>query len=52
MPRILIIDDEHPLIEPLLHHFTSHGWDATAAENGESGMASARKLRPILFCLI
>src|SRR3972149_4275797 len=51
MPRILIIDDEHLLTEPLLYYFTSHGWDATAAENGESGIASAKKLAPDIILL-
>src|SRR4030066_1111468 len=51
MPRILIIDDELSLVEPLLHHFTSHGWDATAAERGESGISSAKKLAPDIILL-
>ncbi len=51
MPRILIIDDERPLTEPLLHYFTPLGWDATSAENGESGIASAKKLAPDIILL-
>jgi DNA-binding NtrC family response regulator len=51
MPRILVIDDEHLLTEPLLHHFSSLGWDATAAENGESGISSAKKLAPDIILL-
>jgi DNA-binding NtrC family response regulator len=51
MPRILIIDDEHHLTEPLLDYFTSLGWDATAAENGESGISSAKKLAPDIILL-
>ena len=51
MPRILLIDDERTVTEPLLHYFTSLGWDVTAAENGESGIESAKRLSPDIILL-
>ncbi len=37
--------------DPLLHYFTSLGWYAAAAENGQSGIESSKKLSPDIILL-
>ncbi len=51
MPSILIIDDEKTITRMLAHHFTSQGWDAAQAQNGESGIQTAEKLAPDVILL-
>jgi DNA-binding response OmpR family regulator len=40
MTRILIIDDDKQIRELLCMYFSQHGFDATGADNGRTGIAS------------
>ncbi len=51
MPGILIIDDDTTITSTLHYHFTSQGWDATAALSGEQGIELAEKLAPHIILL-
>ncbi len=52
--KILIIEDEKPVLRALIEKFSVEGFDVLQAENGEEGVASAEKNKPdaILLDLI
>jgi len=48
---IVIIDDEPAIRRVLTHLLSIHGYTASAAGNGEEGLALVRAIRPrIVFC--
>jgi DNA-binding NtrC family response regulator len=51
MPRILLIDDERPVILPLLHYFKSLSWDAAHAETGREALVLAESFAPEVVLL-
>ena len=51
MPRILLIDDERPVILPLLHYFKSLNWDAVHAETGREALVLAESFAPEVVLL-
>lgn len=51
MPRILLIDDERPVILPLLHYFKQLNWDAAHAETGSDALALAESFAPDVVLL-
>ena len=51
MKRILVVDDERPLVELLSHRLKSWGYEVLAATNGEEGLRVAEAERPDLVLL-
>ena len=51
MPRILLVDDERPVIMPLLHYFKSLKWDAAHAETGSEALTLAESFGPDVVLL-
>jgi len=51
MPRILLIDDERPVILPLLHYFKSLNWDAVHAATGREALVLAESFAPEVVLL-
>jgi len=51
MPRILLIDDERPVILPLLQYFKSLNWDAAHAETGREALVLAESFAPEVVLL-
>ncbi len=49
--RILIIEDEKPLLRVLTDELVEHGFDVSAALDGEEGLALALKEHPDLVLL-
>ena len=51
MPRILLVDDERPVIMPLLLYFKSLNWDAAHAETGSAALTLAESFAPDVVLL-
>ncbi len=51
MPRILLVDDERPVILPLLHYFKQLNWDAAHAATGSAALALAESFAPDVVLL-
>ncbi len=51
MKRILLVDDELPLLELLSHRLKSWGYEVLTAANGEEGLRVAETERPDLVLL-
>jgi DNA-binding NtrC family response regulator len=51
MPRILLVDDERPVILPLLHYFKQLNWDAAHAATGQEALALAESFAPDVVLL-
>ena len=51
MTRILVVDDEPNLVELLRGYLRQEGYDVIAAEDGPTGVRSARESRPDLVVL-
>ena len=51
MKKILIIEDEEPLINALYDKFTGSGFEVIKAKDGQEGYASAIKFHPDLILL-
>jgi len=51
MPRILLVDDERPVIVPLLNYFKSLSWDAAHAETGSDALKLAESFAPDVVLL-
>jgi DNA-binding response OmpR family regulator len=52
MPKkILIIEDDHALQKALVETLTKHGYTATSAFDGETGLQSAEREKPDLILL-
>ena len=51
MPRILLVDDERPVILPLLHYFKSLNWDTAHAETGCDALKLAESFAPDVVLL-
>lgn len=46
-PRLLIVDDERDLVEPIARHLRASGrFEVDAAYDGEEGLAAARRAPP------
>jgi CheY-like chemotaxis protein len=50
-PKILIVDDDDVLTDVLSQRLQQQGFQAIAADTGESGVAKARRHRPALIVL-
>jgi DNA-binding NtrC family response regulator len=51
MPRILLVDDERPVILPLLQYFKSLKWDAAHADTGSAALTLAESFAPDVVLL-
>jgi DNA-binding response OmpR family regulator len=51
MKKILVVEDEASLQDPLVEKLVSEGFDVVRAENGEIGLAQALDLKPDLILL-
>jgi len=51
MPRILLVDDERPVIVPLLQYFKQLNWDAAHAETGSEAVKLAESFAPDVVLL-
>jgi DNA-binding response OmpR family regulator len=49
--RLLIVEDESPLVRGLSHTFRANGFDVVAAADGPSGLEAARSEKPDLILL-
>ncbi len=49
--KILIVDDELPLLNALVDKFSGAGFSVITAENGQDGLKSALKNKPDLILL-
>ena len=49
--RLLIVDDEEPVVEVLSDYFTGQGYQVGTARNGTEALAAMRRLRPDLVLL-
>ncbi len=49
--KILIVDDELPLLKILVEKFTREGFDVVQAHNGEEGLEVAKKETPDIALL-
>jgi CheY-like chemotaxis protein len=50
-PRILIIDDDHAMVEVLALRLSRQGFETITAESGQEGLAIARSELPALILL-
>jgi len=51
MPRVLIIDDDEKLVDLVREYLEPHGFDTTAAHDGETGLETLGRLEPDLLIL-
>src|SRR5688500_7252877 len=51
MTRVLIVEDNHSLAFGLRNNLEIEGYDVTVADDGPSGLAAARQIRPDLIVL-
>lgn len=51
MPKILIIEDEHPIREALQMFFEDHGFSTLTAQDGLTGLALFQKEQPPIVLL-
>ena len=51
MTRVLIVEDNHSLAFGLRNNLEIEGYDVTVADDGPSGLATARQIRPDLIVL-
>ena len=49
--KVLIVDDEITLREPMMLSFKSQGYDVTSATNGEEGLKAALSTQPDMILL-
>jgi DNA-binding response OmpR family regulator len=49
--RILLIEDDHTLVDTIRYSLQKRGYHVTAVHDGDSGLKSARSLRPDLILL-
>ena len=49
--KILIVEDERPILEPLVDKFTREGFEISVAHDGEEGLKSALEKHPDLIIL-
>jgi len=49
--KILIVEDEMPILESLVDKFTREGFEISVAHNGEEGLKSALEKHPDLILL-
>ena len=49
--KILIVEDETTLLEPLISNFKEKGFEVYGAKNGEEGLAAALKVKPDMILL-
>lgn len=49
--RILIVEDEKPVLKALMEKFTGEGFDVLTSENGEDGLNVALEKKPDLILL-
>lgn len=49
--RLLIVDDEEPVVEVLSDYFTGQGYEVQTARNGTEALAAVRRARPDLVLL-
>lgn len=49
--RILVVDDEPPILELVRGYFEREGWEVTTAEDGRAGLESARRVAPDVVVL-
>ena len=49
--RILIIEDEHDLVELIMLRLEANGYEAMAAYDGEEGLRAAKEEKPDLIVL-
>lgn len=49
--RLLVVDDETPVVEVLCEYFTTQGYSVETAGNGADALAAARRRRPDLVLL-
>jgi two-component system phosphate regulon response regulator PhoB len=50
-PRILIVDDERPIVEPLKYHLEREGYEVGVAHDGREALAKCQTFRPDLVIL-
>jgi DNA-binding response OmpR family regulator len=51
LARLLIVDDEEPVVEVLSDYFTGQGYQVGTARNGTEALAAVRRTRPDLVML-
>lgn len=50
-PRILIVDDEQPIVEPLKYHLEKEGYEVSAASDGREALVKCQTFAPDLVIL-
>jgi two-component system response regulator VicR len=51
MPKILVVDDEPPIVDVLVYNLKQSGYETVIARDGEQALALARSERPDLIIL-
>jgi two-component system alkaline phosphatase synthesis response regulator PhoP len=51
MPKILVVDDEHNIIELVVYNLKTAGYETISAEDGKTGLALAIEEKPDLILL-
>ena len=51
MTRVLVIDDEAPILRALRINLAARGYEVTTAADGASGLAAMARLRPDVLIL-
>ena len=51
MPRILVVDDEHLIVDSLTYSFRQEGYEVKAVEDGESALAIVPEFHPDVIVL-
>ena len=51
MNKILIVEDEEPILRLLAEQFTANGFEVIQAKDGENGLAMAKEKKPDLIIL-
>ena len=51
MPKILVIEDERALVEPLSYNLSREGFDVLTAHDGQDGLRQAQVRLPDLIVL-
>jgi phosphate regulon transcriptional regulator PhoB len=50
-PRVLVVDDERPIVEALAYNLRKEGFTVMTAESGEEGLSLARSQKPDVVIL-